>query len=186
MIVSKRIRTLDIAKGLAMICIIIGHMGIGAIDRVVYTFHVPLFFLIAGYFASDSQSLWEVTKKKARTLLVPYCLTCIVIILLGTLYGWHRGDAVTALRDWSFASLYGSGAYYGKPFEIKAIGAIWFLWALFWACIFMRILLRSSFSKVRESHPGIAQRSHGSLLFGGSPYLGLLYQGLSEVLAGVL
>lgn len=43
---SERLRYVDIAKGLAIICIIIGHLGNWNINRVVFTFHVPIFFMI--------------------------------------------------------------------------------------------------------------------------------------------
>ena len=42
---NKRLQYIDIAKGIAMICIILGHMGNANINRVVFTFHVPIFFL---------------------------------------------------------------------------------------------------------------------------------------------
>ena len=50
---NKRLQYIDIAKGIAMICIILGHMGNANINRVVFTFHVPIFFFITGYFISD-------------------------------------------------------------------------------------------------------------------------------------
>lgn len=49
---KKRICYIDIAKGFAMLCIIAGHFGITSANRFVYTFHVPLFFLLSGYFLS--------------------------------------------------------------------------------------------------------------------------------------
>ena len=33
---------IDIAKGIAIISIILGHLGVYQINRVVYTFHVPI------------------------------------------------------------------------------------------------------------------------------------------------
>ena len=44
---AGRLRFVDIAKGISIICIILGHLGIHNITRVVFTFHVPIFFLIA-------------------------------------------------------------------------------------------------------------------------------------------
>lgn len=35
-----------------MLCIIAGHFGIVSAERFVFTFHVPLFFLLSGYFLS--------------------------------------------------------------------------------------------------------------------------------------
>jgi len=50
--VKKRILYFDIAKGIAILAVIIGHLG-GLPDilgRFIFSFHMPLFFLISGYF----------------------------------------------------------------------------------------------------------------------------------------
>ena len=86
---TKRLQYVDIARGIAMICIILGHLGNPAINRVVFTFHVPIFFFITGYFTSTKRSLPEFTKNKIRTLLVPYAISCLAIIILGTMLGAH-------------------------------------------------------------------------------------------------
>lgn len=138
---KNRLRYVDIAKGIAMICIILGHLGNSYINRVVFTFHVPLFFFITGFFTNSKRPTKEFIKVKFRTLIVPYMLTCIVIILLGTLEGLISGDAISVFMRWSYASLYGAGDSYTTPFYIPAIGALWFLLATFWGSCFLRISL---------------------------------------------
>ena len=49
---SRRIETIDIAKAITIFCVILGHTT-GNLDtpmfrRVLYAFHMPLFFLLAG------------------------------------------------------------------------------------------------------------------------------------------
>ena len=83
-----RISYIDVAKGISMICIILGHLNCHAINRVVFPFHVPVFFLITGYFTDRESGLRDFVKKKARTLLVPYFVTCLAIIVIGTLEGF--------------------------------------------------------------------------------------------------
>ncbi len=95
---TKRLQYVDIARGIAMICIILGHLGNPAINRVVFTFHVPIFFFITGYFTSTKRSLPKFTKNKIRTLLVPYAISCLAIIILGTMLGAHYGDAASAFK----------------------------------------------------------------------------------------
>lgn len=138
---DERLQYIDIARGIAIICVILGHLGNPLITRVVFTFHVPLFFFITGYFTSSKRSVCDFIKNKARTLIVPYMITCMVIILIGTLEGFVLGDALGALKRWSYASVYGAGDSYTEPFYIPGIGAIWFLWATFWGSIFLRISL---------------------------------------------
>ncbi len=136
-----RISYLDIAKGISIICIILGHLGKFTITRVVFTFHVPIFFLISGYFIDDKLKIWDFTKKKAKRLLIPYYITCLVIILLGLYFTFTIGTYKGRFLYWLKASLYAAGSPHSKPFEINQIGAIWFLWALFWGSIFLRISL---------------------------------------------
>ena len=142
---SGRLEFVDVAKGIAMICIVLGHMGISGINRFVFTFHVPVFFLISGYFISAEEKLSSFIVKKLRTLIVPYFLTCGVIVVLGFLKGLYHSGIGLALQDakyWLYASIYGSGNSYQEPFYIASIGAIWFLWALFWGSLFLKISLK--------------------------------------------
>ena len=136
-----RLRYVDIAKGISIICIILGHLGVVEINRVVFTFHVPIFFLITGYFVSSKRTVGEFIKIKFRTLIVPYAITCLGIIILGTVKGWLKGDMVSELEKWIYASLYGAGDSYSEQFWIPSIGALWFLLATFWASVFLRISL---------------------------------------------
>lgn len=61
---KERKNCFDIARGIAMICIIMGHLGINRVNSFVYTFHVPIFFLISGYFMNDKVNFKEFVKKK--------------------------------------------------------------------------------------------------------------------------
>ncbi len=138
---NNRLRYIDIAKGIAMICVILGHLGDPNINRVVFTFHVPIFFFITGFFINSKRSTKEFVKAKFRTLIVPYIVTCIGIILVGALKGLIFGNVIMTVWTWSYASLYGAGDSYTSPFYIPAIGAIWFLWATFWGSCFLRVSL---------------------------------------------
>lgn len=141
----KRVGYIDIARGIAMICIILGHLGNANINRVVFTFHVPIFFLVTGYFTNDNQTMVEFVKRKFRTLIIPYMLTCGMIIALAAIFSFPSeglGGVKTAIYDWGYASLYGAGDNYTEPFYIKAIGALWFLWATFWGSVLLRIALK--------------------------------------------
>lgn len=191
---KNRLRYIDIAKGIAMICVILGHLGSSNINRVVFTFHVPLFFFITGFFTNNKRPTKEFLKVKFRTLIVPYVLTCIVIIILGTLKGLISGDAISALKTWSYASLYGAGFSSSKSFNIPAIGALWFLLATFWGSCFLRISLDFNmhrriafiaclfaagyFSRALFWFPFSLQAGACATLF---MYMGFLYKDLKEV-----
>ena len=44
-----RIEWIDFAKGIAMLCVILGHLGSDLANRVVFGFHLTVFFLLGGY-----------------------------------------------------------------------------------------------------------------------------------------
>ncbi len=115
------------------------------INRVVFTFHLPIFWLITGYFTKEGESLPLVIKKRFRTLLVPYYITCLVIMMASCIFRIVNGQPeliVERLKYWGFATLYGAGDPYSEPFIIISIGAIWFLWASFWGNIFLNLVLK--------------------------------------------
>ncbi len=124
-----------------MICVVLGHLGIYQINRFVFTFHLPVFYLITGYYINDRGTYREFAGKKFRTLIVPYLFACAVIVLLSFVLETLRGGpgAAEAL-EWAKASLYAAGDSYQKPFPIRGIGAIWFLWSTFWGALLLRLL----------------------------------------------
>lgn len=100
---SHRIEYLDIAKGIGMILVYIGHCripGDNPLFQWIYSFHMPLFFFISGLlFKRRDFSL--ILQNKVIGLLIPYVLFSIVNYLIDLfthvyqisfigvlLYGW--------------------------------------------------------------------------------------------------
>lgn len=43
----KRDVTIDIYRGIGILCMLLGHIGFGGlVDYVIHAFHMPMFFLI--------------------------------------------------------------------------------------------------------------------------------------------
>lgn len=131
--VSTRNEIIDIVKGIAIICIVLGHLSYSIIVRSVYPFHVPIFFIITGYFITNKKSISEFCKRKASALLLPYFFTGIVMIILNTIIAYFCNEsAFSEMTKWTFGIMYGAGFTIKKPFQMPMAGAIWFLWASFW------------------------------------------------------
>ena len=131
-----------------MLCIIAGHFGIVSAERFVFTFHVPLFFLLSGYFLSTKVSFLPFMKQKARQLLVPYYVTGVVLLIVATVvnhFVWPEIDALNNAKSMLGALLYGSGTPHSEPFAIRQIGLLWFLWALFFSTGFTRLALKTKY-----------------------------------------
>ena len=139
---SERLRSVDIARGIGILSIIVGHFGIPAIVRVVFTFHIPVFFLITGYFMEE-EPIPLFLRKKAKTLLFPYLFTCLAVMLLqGFVAAIQNIDVAGTLWIWAKAGFYGAGSSYHLPEPFTAIGAIWFLLATLWGSLLMQFVLR--------------------------------------------
>lgn len=84
----KRIQYLDVAKGISIFLVIIGHLvpmdtGIG---QYIYSFHMPVFFVLSGVlmYYNDSwkkHPIGDVIKKKMKSLLYPYFMFSSVFII---------------------------------------------------------------------------------------------------------
>lgn len=148
---QSRIEYFDIAKGMGILSIILGHMGVEGVDRIVFTFHVPLFFLISGYFISRKTTFVDYAKKRIRALLVPYAFTSVLLIIaeipIGILKGQYS-EIGKKMRATFVAALYGSGANVNKTIlGISPIGAIWFLLALLWAILLVKSIINKKYGK---------------------------------------
>ena len=131
----------DVAKAFAIIAVIIGHTSEipDILSRIIFSFHMPLFFILSGYFTKDCVNLRKATSKDAKNLLLPYAVTCGMTIVLAAIRALILGqDVVKEIIAWSCASLYGSGTLIADwAAGTRIIGAIWFLLALFFARFFM-------------------------------------------------
>lgn len=123
----KRIHYLDYAKGIAIILVVLGHIFSGGnIKTYIYSFHMPLFFIISGYLFnySNVKSFKEFINKKIKAYLIPY-VTFSIINILG--YYLLSGLSLIVLRNNLLETI-----------KFCGIGALWFLPILFIAeTIFM-------------------------------------------------
>ncbi|WP_158837711.1 acyltransferase family protein [Polaribacter sp. L3A8] len=72
---AKRDINIDIAKGLGVFLVILGHnlanekLGVG---KLIYSFHMPLFFMLAGIFHKQDNGIVTLLKSKGKRLLLPF------------------------------------------------------------------------------------------------------------------
>lgn len=137
---SERMIEYDIARGIGIMAVLLGHSKIGV--NLIYAFHMPLFFVISGYFAGGGIG------RKIKVLLKSYFVTCFSMALL---YCCTEGIAriiiksdfstvITTIKDILFASIIGLGYHERIGIAIlPAIGPIWYLLALIWAMILLKL-----------------------------------------------
>lgn len=137
---KQRFDWLDIAKGIAILLVIVGHTvnNPSLTRQVIFSFHMPLFFILAGY--TFRVKPWgELLKTSFMRLLVPYVL--IVFAWKVPLF-FATGDPVTsdAIAQGLKSLVFASGVRI-DAFGVIEIGMAWFLAALFLSRIMLNALL---------------------------------------------
>lgn len=119
--VNQRDNSIDILKGLGIIFVIIAHVNAIPFDcfvkRAIYAFHMPLFFLVSGYFFKPN-NYKEFIIKDAKRLLFPLSVTLFVCSVLFLYTIFSNGIRFYIVRIFYLWTLYDAGP-------------IWFLMALF-------------------------------------------------------
>lgn len=129
---ENRVAEFDILKGLGMLMVIIGHsLHIWPLYEIVYSIHMPLFFLVSGYFFSVKGTMGGVFVKNLKQLVLPYVFISIIICALFLFFREH-GETII------YESLLGTTL--DNDFSI-VLGPVWFFLALFWCRTFYRFLV---------------------------------------------
>lgn len=86
---SKRIELIDISKGLGIILVVVGHCinSNSLIGLWIWSFHMPLFFIISGICFSEMKyhTFFSFFKKRVNTLLLPCLYFSILVSLISTI-----------------------------------------------------------------------------------------------------
>lgn len=84
-----RNESISIAKAFAIILMVIGHTEYpGLLTSCLYTFHMPLFFITAGYFFTQRSASepWDFCRKRFKGLYVPMVKWSLFWLLLHNLF----------------------------------------------------------------------------------------------------
>ena len=76
MLETKKVRdrSFDILKGIGIMIMIMGHVTWGGDSELniwYHSFHMPLFYIISGYFFKETDFLGLI-RKRLKSLLIPY------------------------------------------------------------------------------------------------------------------
>lgn len=124
----------DVAKGIGVYLVILGHLAVsyGRSFLWIFSFHMPLFFFMSGYFFVPEQyDFVALVRKKLKTLIFPYFIFLgIGAIVVKFVNAWSIHD---------FSNPYWLMFYMGQPEPLR-MGQLWFLLALFWSTLMFYVL----------------------------------------------
>lgn len=134
---KERLLYFDIAKGLGIILVIVGHNMIPHwFFNWIFSFHMPLFFIISGYFMKPI-SVKDSFMKGMRQLIYPLLFAKLVWFLLLCVMIFRKPSIMPPIDTFLFGVLFDSGNY--------KFGIGWFLICLFWGKLFMSYIRNHSF-----------------------------------------
>lgn len=82
---NNRIEWIDMAKGYGVILVILGHFGLEKLGYWIYSFHMPLFFFLAGYVFKEKLKIKDFVLKRIKKLIIPYIFLGLGVILFNLL-----------------------------------------------------------------------------------------------------
>jgi len=99
---TKRIGSFDAVKALAMYLVIWGHciQHLGPLDRFddityvfIYSFHMPLFMFVAGYFSTSSLKMefLPLLIKKLKEIIIPCLSWGLIVVVVSLIIGRGGG-----------------------------------------------------------------------------------------------
>lgn len=140
---ANRNSSVNIAKGLGIALVVFGHNQIvvqkgsnGLLFDLIFSFHVPLFFFLAGLFVRPADPLAAVLRSKADSLLKPYFVVLLVFgAVLTAARAWRGRASFTGVLDYLQGVLYGVGA-------TISLMPLWFLPCLFLVSVLGFLALR--------------------------------------------
>ena len=138
---NNRLHYLDIARGVGIILVILGHISyLGESSRIfIVSFHMPLFFVISGlllYLKKEvERNLPVILKNKALRMMVPYYLYSVLGILIYIAYYLLTG------RDGGWPTVVSDIV---QTLTLYGFSVMWFLPAIFGAEVLFLLLLKKT------------------------------------------
>ncbi len=136
--------TIDIAKGIGILTVVLSHNWIlydhrGELSRVIFSFHMPLFFFISGIFFKPNQPFKELIVSKANALLKPFFVVLFSVTIANYVF-----NPSTNLTKEILGIFYASGSTITWT-------PLWFLSHLFSIFIFVWLINTYLLSKLKNN-----------------------------------
>lgn len=136
---TERLKFIDIARAFAIIFIVFGHTIVYSehckiIYKILYSFHVVLFFILSGYTfkIKKEENFFRFLKNKFFRIMIPYFFWAIIFIVPYMIFGQSTGNSIGTDSSFNWYTqienvFYGNG----NDFALKQNSSLWFLPALF-------------------------------------------------------
>lgn len=149
---QKRLDWLDMAKGITIILMVLGHTSIpNCLSNFIFAFHMPLFFIASGWCTNwDLENYRVFVLKKLRTLGIPFLIYSVAVILIAWVAGYQEIEWRSVLaKGWKGYALWFVPVLFFSLVIAKSImsfiNKVWFRYAI---CVLL--LLGGAFLRYRH------------------------------------
>lgn len=149
---QKRLEWLDMAKGIAIILMVLGHTSIpDQLSNFIFAFHMPLFFIASGWCTNWAKDNYrDFVLKKLRSLGIPFLVYSVAVILIAWVAGYQEIEWRSVLaKGWKGYALWFVPVLFFSLVIAKSImsfiNKVWFRYAI---CVLL--LLGGAFLRYRH------------------------------------
>ena len=129
----QRLQYIDTAKGICMLMLIFGHVGILPDYYVLYYFSLPVFFVLSGFFLKTGVGGWSFLKNRVNKLLVPFLFFYLVSYILFYI-GMSLAPDIMSTEARGLMDMFTQRQWFNGP--------IWYLLCLFWSSLWLYLICR--------------------------------------------
>ena len=120
----KRLEYIDIARGIAIILMVLGHVCQAGWKRtIIFSFHMPLFIIISGMFFKKDEKFKDSFKKMLKNLIIPYIITITIANVIKYMVYGKIIDIPRLLQEIILG--YSNGKTFFK--EVNGTSVLWFI-----------------------------------------------------------
>lgn len=140
---QKRIGYLDMAKGIGIILVVLGHSNYlpDNVLTVIASFHMPLFFILSGmlicHTGEEQRPFRQIILRRLKSIMLPYAVFSVVYLLIYGGYFCCVSGSLTPeyIRELAVQAV-----------SLNGMSVLWFLTALFFSLLFF-FAVRKHFSR---------------------------------------
>lgn len=128
---NNRIEFIDLAKGICILMVVMGHCGFPTAFPGSLNLRMPLYFVLSGIFFKSYEGFRDFVRKKTNKILIPFLFFYLMAYVVFYVVNWIipgliKTDA-TGILD-----VFTQRQYFNGP--------IWFLICLFWVNIYFYLI----------------------------------------------
>lgn len=144
---KEKLNWIDNLKAIGILAVILGHIA-SPFGAFIFSWHMPLFFILAGFFIKYELSTKEFIIKDFKRLMIPYFIFALVGLALETIkrIALHR-ENLDYLHE-----IQGIFIWMDIPSLMNTYGfVLWFLPALFFGRVFLFLINKQVISILIQS-----------------------------------